>query len=237
MTQGPGLTHTLTALIEAAKSRTPMLVLAADAALGDRLSNQSADQAAIAAAAGAGYLRWQRGTGVAAFAGQAARQAETGRRPILVGFPPNFGTDPDEAIHVTEPIRNDVPRARPPKPEIDVAAIAKLLAAAKRPAILAGRGAHLRDAGPSLAKLAEHLGAVLTTTVMADGLFYGHPLYAGISGGFGDDHASRLLAETDVLLAVGAALTTWTTRHGELYGRARIVQIDDRPDAFAGTLR
>jgi thiamine pyrophosphate-dependent acetolactate synthase large subunit-like protein len=39
VTQGPGLTHTLTALVEAAKSSTPMLVLAADSALGDRLSN------------------------------------------------------------------------------------------------------------------------------------------------------------------------------------------------------
>jgi len=232
VTQGPGLTHTLTALIEAAKSHTPMLVLAADSALGDRLSNQSVDQTAIATAAGVGYLRWQRGTDIAAFAGQAARQAETERRPILVGFPPNFATDPDDAIHVAGAIRHDVPGASPRIPEIDVAAIGELLAEAKRPTILAGRGCHLRAAGPSLAKLAEHLGAVLTTTVMADGLFYGHPLCAGISGGFGDDHASRLLAETDVLVAIGAALTPWTTRHGELYGSARIVQIDDRPDAF-----
>ena len=232
VTQGPGLTHTLTALVEAAKSHTPMLILAADSALGDHRSNQSVDQAAIAAAAGTGYLRWQRGTPVAALAGQAARQAESERRPVLVGFPPNFAADPDDAVYPTEPICRDAPVARAQVPEIDVAAIGKLLAEAKQPAILAGRGCHLRDAGPALAKLAEHLGAVLTTTVMANGLFYGHPLYAGISGGFGDDHVSRLLAETDVLVAVGAALTTWTTRHGELHGRARIVQIDDRRDAF-----
>jgi thiamine pyrophosphate-dependent acetolactate synthase large subunit-like protein len=232
VTQGPGLTHTLTALVEAAKSHSPMLILAADSALGDRVSNQSVDQAAIAAAAGTGYLRWRRGTPVAAFAGQAARQAESERRPVLVGFPSNLAVDPGDAAHRTGPIRRDAPVARAHVPEIDVAAIGKLLAEAKRPTILAGRGCHLRDAGPALAKLAEHLGAVLTTTVMANGLFYGHPLDAGISGGFGDDHGSRLLAETDVLVAVGAALTMWTTRHGELYGRARIVQIDDRPDAF-----
>jgi acetolactate synthase I/II/III large subunit len=232
VTQGPGLTHTLTALVEAAKSHTPMLALAADSALGDRLSNQSVDQSAIAAAAGTGYLRWRRGPDVAVFAGQAARQAQTERRPVLVGFPPDFAADPDDAVHLTGPIRQDGAAEHPEVPEIDVAAIGKLLAEAKHPAILAGRGCHLCGAGAALAKLAEHLGAVLTTTVMADGLFYGHPLYAGISGGFGDIRASRLLAQTDVLVAVGAALTTWTTRHGELYGRARIVQIDDRPDAF-----
>jgi hypothetical protein len=32
---------------------------------------------------------------------------------------------------------------------------------------------------------------VLATTVMADGLLHGHRLYAGISGGFGGDHASQ----------------------------------------------
>lgn len=232
VTQGPGLTHTLTALVEAAKSRTTMLLLAADSALGDRLSNQSVDQAAIARAAGAGYLRWQRPADVAAFVGDAARLAESERRPILVGFPPNFGIDPVEADESTSLGSDSVARAHPNVPVIDVSETAKLLGEAERPTIVAGRGAYVSDAGASLMKLAEHLGAVLATTVMADGLFYGHPLDAGISGGFGDEHAARLLSEADVLLVVGAALTPWTTRHGELYGSARIVQIDDRAEAF-----
>jgi thiamine pyrophosphate-dependent acetolactate synthase large subunit-like protein len=233
VTQGPGLTHTLTALVEAAKSRTPMLLLAADSALGDRLSNQSVDQAAIARAADVGYLRWRRPADVTVFVGEALRRAEDERRPILVGFPPTFDTDPDDAGEFAEPIDHRVGAVtRPNVLGIDVAAIAKLLGEAQRPTILAGRGAHLSGAGPSLSKLAEHLGAVLATTVMADGLFHGHQLDAGISGGFGDEHAARLLAETDVLLVVGAAFTPWTARHGELYGNARIVQIDDRPEAF-----
>jgi thiamine pyrophosphate-dependent acetolactate synthase large subunit-like protein len=232
VTQGPGLTHTLTALVEAAKSRTPILLLAADSALGDRLSNQSVDQAAIARAAGAGYVRWRHPADVAAFVGDAARLAEVERRPILVGFPPEFGIDPVEIDESTSAGRGSEITAHPNPPVIDVPEIAKLLGEAERPAIVAGRGAYVGDAAGSLMKLAEHLGAVLTTTVMADGLFHGHPLNAGISGGFGDENAARLLADTDLLLAVGAALTPWTTRHGELYGSARIVQIDDRPEAF-----
>ncbi|HLY89033.1 MAG TPA: thiamine pyrophosphate-binding protein, partial [Acetobacteraceae bacterium] len=56
LTQGPGLTHAVTAIFEAVKSGTPMLILAADTA--DQLANQAVNQAALAAAAGAGFERW-----------------------------------------------------------------------------------------------------------------------------------------------------------------------------------
>jgi acetolactate synthase I/II/III large subunit len=48
--QGPGLTNALTGLTEAAKSRTPLLVLAAEAT--QPTSNFYIDQAAVAAAIG-----------------------------------------------------------------------------------------------------------------------------------------------------------------------------------------
>src|SRR5919202_6847229 len=45
--QGPGLTNTMTGLTEAAKSRTPLVVLAADTAAGAIRSNFRIDQAAM----------------------------------------------------------------------------------------------------------------------------------------------------------------------------------------------
>jgi thiamine pyrophosphate-dependent acetolactate synthase large subunit-like protein len=42
--QGPGLTNTMTGLTEAAKSRTPLLVLAGESPAGDRYSNFRIDQ-------------------------------------------------------------------------------------------------------------------------------------------------------------------------------------------------
>ena len=51
--QGPGFTNTLTGLTEAAKSRTPLVVLAADTPSGALWSNFKIDQAALAATAGA----------------------------------------------------------------------------------------------------------------------------------------------------------------------------------------
>ncbi|MDP9427694.1 MAG: thiamine pyrophosphate-binding protein, partial [Actinomycetota bacterium] len=53
--QGCGLTNALTGITEAAKSRTPLVVLAAEAA--SRLSNFAVDQAGLAAAVGAVPMR------------------------------------------------------------------------------------------------------------------------------------------------------------------------------------
>src|ERR671912_429630 len=51
--QGPGFTNTLTGLAEAAKARTPLIVLAADIPIGTLWSNFKVDQAALAATVGA----------------------------------------------------------------------------------------------------------------------------------------------------------------------------------------
>ncbi|MDQ6771744.1 MAG: thiamine pyrophosphate-binding protein, partial [Candidatus Dormibacteraeota bacterium] len=85
--QGPGFTNTLTALTEAAKSRTPMLVLAGDSPAATVSSNFRIDQAAIAAAVGAGFERLHGpGTAVADTA-RAHRRALVERRPIVLSMP------------------------------------------------------------------------------------------------------------------------------------------------------
>ena len=230
VTQGPGLTHTVTAIVEAVKSGTPLLVLAADTPSGDRLSNQSIDQAAVAAAAGASYLRWRRPADVTAWVQEAIRRAREERSPVLAGYPQDYSADPDDAP--SQPATAERAQPARPLPAAGIPEAVRLLSRAERPVVLAGRGAHLAGASKDLARIAEHLGAVLATTVMADGLFSSHPQSAGISGGFGDDHGAGFLAEADVLLAVGAGLTSWTTRHGELYAAATVIHVDDRENAI-----
>jgi len=77
--QGPGLTNAMTGITEAAKSRTPMLVLAADTGAGGARSNFALDQAGLAAAVGAGYARLSTVDDVA----RAARLACVERRTVL----------------------------------------------------------------------------------------------------------------------------------------------------------
>lgn len=232
-TQGPGLTHAVTAIVEAVKSGTPMLIFAADTAADDQLSNQSVNQASLAAAVGAGFERWdQPWNDVTQLLREARARAACKRRPILVSVPARAPATSAPAIPY--PAAPAGPAGTPVMPidEQDVAAAASLLQQARHPAILAGRGAYLAGAASALAELGQHLGAMLSTTVMADGLFSGRPLNTGICGGFGDDEAATLLAETDVLLAVGASLNPWTTRHGELFSSAAIIHVDDRAGAI-----
>ena len=94
---------------------------------------------------------------------------------------------------------DDGPAPTPPRPaEAAVAALADLLQQAQRPAIIAGRGAVLADAGAPLRALGERSGALLATSAVANGLFAGDPFDLGISGGFATPLAARLLGESDV---------------------------------------
>jgi thiamine pyrophosphate-dependent acetolactate synthase large subunit-like protein len=85
----------------------------------------------------------------------------------------------------------------------------------------------LAGAGPALRALGERCGAVLATSAVANGLFRGDPFDIGIAGGFSSPLAARLLAQSDAIVAFGAALNQWTTRHGALIGPdARLAQVD-----------
>jgi thiamine pyrophosphate-dependent acetolactate synthase large subunit-like protein len=127
-----------------------------------------------------------------------------------------------------------VPPLRTPDPSAQsVGALADLLQRAERPVIIAGRGAVLADARVELERLADRVGALLATSAPANGLFTGLPYAVGISGGFASPFAAELLAQADVVLAAGASLNAWTTRHGALIApQATVAQVDVEARAF-----
>jgi acetolactate synthase I/II/III large subunit len=121
---------------------------------------------------------------------------------------------------------------QPPR-QVDVAEAATILANAKRPAILCGLGGANAKAEPEVQELAEYLGAPLATTLLAAGFCAQYPLYLGISGGLGSDLTVETLADSDVMIVVGASLNEWTTHFGKILENGKkIIQIDDRSDAF-----
>jgi thiamine pyrophosphate-dependent acetolactate synthase large subunit-like protein len=87
--QGPGFTNTLTGLTEAAKSRTPLLVLAADTPAEALWSNFKIDQAALATGAGAIPERVRGAATAAEDAARALRRSHLERRPVVLGIPIN----------------------------------------------------------------------------------------------------------------------------------------------------
>jgi thiamine pyrophosphate-dependent acetolactate synthase large subunit-like protein len=223
--QGPGFTNTLTGLTEAAKSRTPLVLIAADTPAGTLWSNFKIDQSAFAETAGAVAERVRSPETAAEDAARALRRAQVERRPVVLNVPIDL---PEKLCPDELPAPPDGPALQPPRPsERSVAQVADLLEASSRPVIVAGRGAALAGGREALEALGERVGALLTTSAVGNGLFAGNPYSLGIAGGFSSPLATELLARADVVLAFGASLNRWTTRHGRLFPPdARVVQVD-----------
>jgi acetolactate synthase I/II/III large subunit len=219
--QGPGLTNAMTGIAEAAKSRTPLLVLAAEAP--EVRSNFHVDVAGLAAAVGAVPERLYSPASALADARRAYATA-LGRRTVVLALPLSVQAAlcepwPLPALRPTYPLA--------PAPEA-VTALAGVLRGARRPVFVAGRGARGRAAG--LVRLADACGALLATSAVAKGLFGGSPWNLDVSGGFATPLAAGLISEADVIVGWGCSLNMWTMRHGKLIGPgATVVQVDDDP--------
>ncbi len=231
--QGPGLTNTMTGLTEAAKSRTPVLVLAGETPAAALTSNFRIDQHDLVESVGAIAERLYSPKTAAADAQRAYERAVSERRPVVLMLPIDIQAQPAAEGTAARPQRR--PPIRPPAPASEsIAEAAALIANATKPAIIAGRGAVLADAGAELAVLAERIGAVLATSAPANGLFAGLPYALGIAGGFASPTAAEILSQADLFLAFGASLNQWTTKHGALiHPDAKLIQIDIEPDALA----
>jgi thiamine pyrophosphate-dependent acetolactate synthase large subunit-like protein len=228
--QGPGLTNAMTGITEAAKSRTPLVVLAADTGAAAIRSNFRIDQGGLAVAVGAVAERVHTPGSAVADTVRAVRTAVEQRRTVLLTLPLDVqdGTVPDDALAGLAPVR---PLPAPGPAAASVSAVVKVLAGARRPVFLAGRGA--RGAGPAVAALADRCGALLATSAVAKGLFAGHPWSLDVSGGFASPLAAELVADADVVVAWGCSMSMWTTRHGRLIGpHATVVQVDLDADAI-----
>jgi thiamine pyrophosphate-dependent acetolactate synthase large subunit-like protein len=228
--QGCGLTNAMTGLAEAAKSRTPLVVVAAEAT--EPRSNFHVDQPALAAAVGAVSLRVDRADEAIARATEAVRLAVTARRTVLLNLPlsvqaqevvvPTGSTDGVAPVGVPEPLAPD---------PADVERLADAVRAARRPVFVAGRGA--RSCGAELREVAERAGALLAESAVAKDLFRDEEWSLGVSGGFASPPAAALIADADLIVGWGCALNMWTMRHGKLVADgATVVQVDDTADAL-----
>jgi 3D-(3,5/4)-trihydroxycyclohexane-1,2-dione acylhydrolase (decyclizing) len=117
---------------------------------------------------------------------------------------------------------HDIERPRPDRDRL--AAAAARLKTARRPLIVAGGGAHYSGALQALAQFAEkHRIPVAETQAGKGALRWDHPCNAGGLGVTGSSAANTLLAECDLLLALGTRLQDFTTGSGKL-----IRDFDDR---------
>jgi thiamine pyrophosphate-dependent acetolactate synthase large subunit-like protein len=242
--QGPGLTNALTGITEAAKSRTPMVVLAADVAASAVRSNFRIDVAAIATAIGAVPARLHSAEFAVDDAVRAYRTAADERRTVLLALPLDVQAGRCPAPVIRAPVVRHGAAAAPGARSLAAAAgrsgagtagdgviaLADALVRARRPVFIAGRGARNAGARADLEALAGACGALLATSAAAKGLFRGNPWDLDVSGGFASPLAAELISGADLVIGWGCSLNMWTLRHGKLISPGTVVaQVDSDP--------
>jgi acetolactate synthase-1/2/3 large subunit len=235
VTHGPGATNAATGIASADRDNVPLVVLVGDTAIAGReTALQYLDHRTFAAPISGYTTRVESVETLPETIARAFDRARTRSAPAVVEVPVDVQEAPaPDAVY--SPVDRPAQRVRP-DPE-RLAEAATLLGGAARPAILAGGGALQSDAGDALAAFAEHAGAPIATTYFGRGVLPdGHPMVSGIAGTFMSPASDALLWDVDVLLAVGAQLSGKTTRYGELFADAAVVQVDIDPAAI-GTHR
>lgn len=230
-TYGAGFTNTLTALAEAVQAQVPLVLIVGDEPTsGPR--PWDVDQVALASAVGARTYTTGRAD-AAATTVIAIEHALTYRVPVVLAIP--YDVAALEAGPVPEAPAPRISAPLAPRGEFAegvLAEIAEALRTAKRPFLLAGRGAWLAGAGDALGELAEATGALTASTALGRGVFPDTRYDLGVTGGFGADGAMALVREADVAVVFGAALNQFTMRFGELFAPGtRVFQVDVAPAA------
>ncbi len=115
--------------------------------------------------------------------------------------------------------------------EETLAAATELLATAKFPVILAGGGVVMGGAVDACKALAERLGAPVVTGYLRNDAFpASHELWAGPLGYQGSKAAMKLIAQADVVIALGSRMGPFGTlpQHGMDYWpkTAKIIQVE-----------
>ena len=228
---GPGITNFVTAVKTAYWNHTPLLLVtpqAANKTIGMG-GFQETEQMALFKDMVAYQEEVRDPSRMAEVLNRVIVNAKRASAPAQVNVPRDFWT---QVIDIDLPMV--VEFERPSGGEEALAAAAKLLAEAKNPVILNGAGVVLGGAIPASMALAERLTAPVCVGYQHNDAFPGsHPLFVGPLGYNGSKAAMELIAEADVVLALGTRLNPFSTLPG--YGLdywpkgAKIIQVDINP--------
>ncbi|WP_188835398.1 thiamine pyrophosphate-binding protein [Flexivirga endophytica] len=228
VTHGPAVTNTLTALTEAVRAGSPVLLLSGDTPE-RRDFVQHLDLRAAASLAGASYRRVLRPEHVVDDITKALSSVETTRVPMLLDIPHALLNDEIDYEPSRFTSASTSSWTRPTEESLDTAV--GILASAQRPVVLAGAGAVRSEAREELVALAEQLGAPLATTLLAKDYFSGVPGHVGVCGTVSHDIGIEAISSADCLVVFGASLNQYTAAHGDLLRGKAIVQCDTDPAA------
>lgn len=234
-TCGPGVTQLATALVTASRAHSPLVAFCGEAPSTDDEYAQFLDQSRFAAACESGFVRLVSPDQADDVVRKAFYLAKTENRPIMLSCPMDIQQktfeDDDEAYKPSSTLftRGAV---HPDAKVLEQAA--DMVANAKKPVIIVGRGAQWAGAGPAVLKLGDRIGALILTTLLTKTFLNESEYHAGISGLYGSRPAMHLCHEADLVIGVGASLNRHTLENGYMYPEARYIHIDSQPHLMMG---
>jgi thiamine pyrophosphate-dependent acetolactate synthase large subunit-like protein len=224
VTHGPGLTNTLTALVEGVKSRTPLLLIAGDTPASIRNHMQDIPQREVILSSGSGFEQAASPQTALADLSVGIRRAHDERRPIVLNVPAQFMWEEIEYRRVPTSL---VGKAVQQDADALDRAVG-IVASAQRPVVLMGRGV-TNEARPPVLRLAERIGALVATTLGGKGHLNGECFGLGIFGTLSTPVANDVILSADCIIAFGASLNPFTTADGSLVKGKALVQCDIDP--------
>ena len=234
---GPGVTGFVTPIKTAYWNHTPMLLVTPQAA--NKTIGQGGFQEVEQMALFKDMVCYQEevrdATRMAEVLNRVIEKAIRGSAPAQINVPRDLWTQVID-IELPQIVRLE----RPAGGAEAIAKAAKLLSEAKFPVILSGAGVVIGNAIPDCQALAERLDAAVCNGYQHNDSFPGsHPLAAGPLGYNGSKAAMELIAQADVVLALGTRLNPFSTLPG--YGidywpqKADIIQVDFNSDRIGLT--
>ena len=207
VTSGPGATNTITGIMTAHMDSVPMIVLSGQSVswmLG-KDAFQEADIFGITMPVVKHSYLVKQTNDIPRIVREAFHISTTGRPgPVLIDIPKDLSAGPCDAdLHA----EMDLPGYSLDY-EVDndkILEIAEALSKSKKPLILAGHGAMISGADPTLLALAEKARVPVTTTLLGKGVFpETHELSLGMLGMHGTAYANKAICECDLLLNIGS---------------------------------
>ena len=237
---GPGITNMVTSVAAANMGHTPMVVISPSAGTGSVGWDgfQECDQISVFKAVTKATIRIPHPSRAADCTRTAFRMAYALRGPVLLDIPRDyFYGEVNDYILEPHQYRVDDRGCGSPA-SLDRAA--ELLAQAKKPVIIAGRGVVDTDCQDIVAKIADMLTAPVACTYLHNDAFpVNHPLWVGPIGYMGSKASMHTVADADVVLAIGTRLSVFGTlpQYDIDYfpESAKIIQIDINPVNIART--
>jgi len=234
---GPGITNFVTPVKTAYWNHTPLLLVTPQAA--NKTMGQGGFQEVEQMALFKDMVAYQEEvrdpSRMAETLNRVILQAKRASAPAQINVPRDFWT---QVIDIELPAI--VEFERPSGGADAIEAAAKMLSEAKFPVILNGAGVVIGGAITESMKLAEKLDAPVCCGYQHNDAFPGsHPLFAGPLGYNGSKAGMELIAQADVVLALGTRLNPFSTLPG--YGidywpkQAKIIQVDINPDRIGLT--